>query len=123
MEKIIVKIVETIIRFEHSIYCATNCKVELPIHKRYYQHRREVYENHNSINKDILPSNESKKEFYTLLEKRLYESLPSPFNRTIFNEKATELNLNTRTVERYLSNWKKKGYIDRIYQGQYIKYE
>lgn len=46
MEKIIVKIVETIIRFEHLIYCATDCKVELPLHKRYYQHRREVYENY-----------------------------------------------------------------------------
>lgn len=46
MEKIIVKIVETIIRFEHFIYCATDCKVELLIHKKYYQHRREVYENY-----------------------------------------------------------------------------
>lgn len=46
MEKIIVKILETIIKFEHFIYCATDCKVELPLHKRYYQYRREVYENY-----------------------------------------------------------------------------
>lgn len=53
MEKIIVKIAETIIRFEHSIYCATDCKVELPIHKRYYQHRREVYEDYLAVEKAL----------------------------------------------------------------------
>lgn len=42
--KLLEKIERIIVKFEHSIYCATDCKVELPLHKRYYQHRRRVYE-------------------------------------------------------------------------------
>ena len=40
------KILKLILKLEHSIYCTTNCTIELPLHKRYYQHRREVYENY-----------------------------------------------------------------------------
>lgn len=26
-----------VLEIEHTIYCATNCRLELPLHKRYYE--------------------------------------------------------------------------------------
>jgi len=31
-------------RLEHTIYCLTNCRVELPMHRRYYEYARICYE-------------------------------------------------------------------------------
>ena len=35
-----------ILRLEHIIYCATNCKVEFLIHKAYYELRKQKYEDY-----------------------------------------------------------------------------
>lgn len=37
IHNLIVRTVAAIIRFEHIIYCSTNCKISLPLHKQYYK--------------------------------------------------------------------------------------
>lgn len=41
---ILSKIVNAIIKVEHIIYCATDCKVEFFLHRSYYNYRKERYQ-------------------------------------------------------------------------------
>ena len=62
-----------------------------------------------------------KGQFRTDMEKRLYLSLPKRFTKAEFTDKAESLGLNTRTVERYLTAWKKDDLIINMRQGEYEK--
>lgn len=31
---------------EHWIYCTSDCKIELPLHRKYYAFRKKMYINH-----------------------------------------------------------------------------
>lgn len=44
MNKTLSTILLKVVRIEHIIYCATNCKVEFFLHKAYYEWARERYE-------------------------------------------------------------------------------
>ena len=44
MRQMLWSIVKTILRVEHIIYCSTDCKLELYLHKSYYDWRRRQYE-------------------------------------------------------------------------------
>lgn len=38
-------IIKHLLKFEHTIYCVTNCRVELPLHRKYYEiARKKFYE-------------------------------------------------------------------------------
>lgn len=43
IRRICAKIIKLIIKFEHEIYCLTNCKVDLFLHREYYKYRKFVY--------------------------------------------------------------------------------
>ena len=62
-----------------------------------------------------------KGRFRTESEKQLYASLLNHFTRKEFNEKAIALGLNPRSAERYLTAWKKDGFIICTRHGQYVK--
>ena len=38
------KVYKALLRVEHNIYCATDCKVELFLHRSYYERRKKQYE-------------------------------------------------------------------------------
>ena len=46
MKKLIGKMLFKIVKFEHTLYCFTQCRVELPLHKSYYKWRRKNYEHY-----------------------------------------------------------------------------
>lgn len=46
MKKIFYKTLKAILRLEHIIYCATDCRVEFFLHKSYYRYSAEVYKRH-----------------------------------------------------------------------------
>lgn len=46
MKKLIGKLLFKIVKFEHTLYCFTQCRVELPLHKLYYNWRRKKYEHY-----------------------------------------------------------------------------
>lgn len=48
MRKFLQSIIYSIIRFEHIIYCATNCKVELFLHKAWYKYLAKKYDEYYS---------------------------------------------------------------------------
>lgn len=38
-------IIKHLLKFEHTIYCFTNCSIELPLHRKYYEiARKKFYE-------------------------------------------------------------------------------
>lgn len=43
MNRFIAKFLQKQLRLEHIIYCATDCKIELPLHKWYYDMREKKY--------------------------------------------------------------------------------
>lgn len=44
MKKVIIKMAKKLLRLEHTIYCMTGCRVELPLHKAYYEMCRRKFE-------------------------------------------------------------------------------
>ena len=46
IDRIIQQIFKQIFKIERTIYCLTNCKIELPLHKSYYRNRRLKYEDY-----------------------------------------------------------------------------
>ena len=46
MKHLLIRFLNKLLRFEHIIYCATNCKIELLLHKKYYEHRRKKYDSY-----------------------------------------------------------------------------
>lgn len=46
MKKLIGKMLFKIVKFEHILYCFTQCRIELPLHKSYYKWRRKNYEHY-----------------------------------------------------------------------------
>ena len=40
------KIFRMLFKFEHFIYCATDCRLELPLHRRYYKYAKKKYESY-----------------------------------------------------------------------------
>ena len=60
-------------------------------------------------------------QFRTESERRLYLSLPNNFTRADYNDMAISQGLNPRTVERYLTAWKKDEFIICIRHGEYEK--
>lgn len=40
------KLLNKLLKFEHTIYCMTNCKIELFLHKSFYKYRKERYNNY-----------------------------------------------------------------------------
>lgn len=43
MKKIFYKALKAILRFEHIIYCATDCRVEFFLHRQYYKYAAKTY--------------------------------------------------------------------------------
>ena len=43
MRHLFIRFCKSLLRLEHIIYCATNCKVEFLLHKKYYAHCEKVY--------------------------------------------------------------------------------
>lgn len=43
MKKIFYKTLKAILRFEHIIYCATDCRVEFLLHRQYYKYAAKTY--------------------------------------------------------------------------------
>lgn len=43
MRHLFIRFCKSLLRLEHIIYCATNCKVEFLLHKKYYAHCEQVY--------------------------------------------------------------------------------
>ena len=46
MRPLLIRFLNKLLRFEHIIYCATNCKIEFLLHKKYYEHRRKKYDSY-----------------------------------------------------------------------------
>ena len=46
MKHLLIRFLNKLLRLEHIIYCATNCKIELLLHKKYYEHRRKKYDSY-----------------------------------------------------------------------------
>lgn len=44
MKKFLSQLLKRQLRLEHIIYCASGCKIELPLHKSYYKYRRDQYQ-------------------------------------------------------------------------------
>ena len=100
---------------ENDLYCDQNSfELAGELSKVLAEHMTLVYR--------LLPKvSEQVKRFSSESERKLYEELPRRFLFNEFCEKATSLNLNSRTVERYLTAWKKEGLIVRLRQGEYEK--
>lgn len=47
-EKTILKVLKFIFKIERTIYCRSNCRIELPLHKAYYARGKEKYEEYLS---------------------------------------------------------------------------
>lgn len=43
-EKTILKVLKFLFKMERTIYCRSNCRIELPLHKAYYKRGKEKYE-------------------------------------------------------------------------------
>lgn len=54
-------------------------------------------------------------------QRTLYSSLPSEFNRRIWDEKAKEADIKVKTAERYLPKWCELGYLIKIEKDHYKK--
>ena len=46
MRHLFIRFCKSLLKLEHIIYCATNCKVEFLLHKKYYEHRRKKYDSY-----------------------------------------------------------------------------
>lgn len=46
MNKFLCFFLRKVLRLEHLLYCLTDCKVELPLHRAYYARRRQQYINY-----------------------------------------------------------------------------
>ena len=47
-DKIILNVLKFIFKLERTIYCRSNCRIELPLHKAYYKRDKEKYEEYLS---------------------------------------------------------------------------
>lgn len=50
MQNIFNWILDKILKCERTIYCRTNCKIELPLHKHYYSYRKRRYNTYLKLN-------------------------------------------------------------------------
>ena len=61
MRHLFIRFCKSLLRLEHIIYCATNCKIEFLLHKKYYAHCEKVYTEYllkkKSIHHNIIADN------------------------------------------------------------------
>ena len=61
MRHLFIRFCKSLLKLEHIIYCATNCKVEFLLHKKYYAYCKKVYTEYllkkKSIHHNIIADN------------------------------------------------------------------
>lgn len=61
MKHLFIRFCKSLLKLEHIIYCATNCKVEFLLHKKYYAYCEKVYTEYllkkKSIHHNIIADN------------------------------------------------------------------
>lgn len=56
MRHLFIRFCKSLLRLEHIIYCATDCKIEFLLHKKYYAHCEKVY-NEYLLDKKLIHRN------------------------------------------------------------------